>query len=42
VKDLLVSNLNRPTPVAVDSDGSVYYTNRGIAAGAGEVWKYVP
>jgi hypothetical protein len=41
-RTVLVSNLNRPTSLAVDSDGSVYYTNRGITPGAGEVWKYVP
>ena len=41
-RTVLVSNLNRPTSLAVDGDGSVYYTNRGITAGAGEVWKYVP
>jgi len=41
-RTVLVSNLNRPTSLVVDSDGSVYYTNRGITAGAGEVWKYVP
>jgi hypothetical protein len=41
-RTVLVANLNRPTSVVVDSTGSVYYTNRGITAGAGEVWKYTP
>jgi sugar lactone lactonase YvrE len=41
-RTVLVSNLDRPTSLAVDRDGSVYYTNRGITAGAGEVWKYTP
>jgi hypothetical protein len=41
-RTVLASNLDRPTSVVVDSDGSVYYTNRGVAAGAGEVWKYTP
>jgi hypothetical protein len=41
-RTVLVSNLNRPTSVAVERDGSVYYTNRGITPGAGEVWKYTP
>ena len=41
-RTILVANLERPTSVPVDSDGSVYYTNRGITAGAGEVWKYTP
>jgi sugar lactone lactonase YvrE len=42
VKTVLVSNLNRPTSVLVASDGTVYYTNGGITAGAGEVWKLTP
>ncbi|MEQ1758766.1 MAG: ScyD/ScyE family protein [Vicinamibacterales bacterium] len=41
-RTVLVSNLNRPTSVMVTSDGTVYYTNRGITAGAGEVWKFTP
>ena len=41
-RTVLVANLNRPTSLVVDSTGSVYYTNRGITAGAGEVWKYTP
>jgi hypothetical protein len=41
-RTVLVSNLNRPTSVLVTSDGTVYYTNRGITAGAGEVWKWTP
>ncbi|MGH9255330.1 MAG: ScyD/ScyE family protein [Vicinamibacterales bacterium] len=41
-RTVLVANLNRPTSLVVDSSGSVYYTNRGITAGAGEVWKYTP
>jgi len=41
-RTVLVSNLNRPTSVLVASDGTVYYTNRGITAGAGEVWKLTP
>ena len=41
-RTVLVSNLNRPTSVLVASDGTVYYTNRGITAGAGEVWKWTP
>ena len=41
-RTVLVSNLNRPTSVLVASDGTVYYTNRGITAGAGEVWRLTP
>ena len=41
-RTVLVANLNRPTSLIVDSSGSVYYTNRGITAGAGEVWRYTP
>ncbi len=41
-RTVLVSNLNRPTSVLVGSDGAVYYTNMGITAGAGEVWKLTP
>ena len=41
-RTMLVGNLNRPTSLVVDSTGSVYYTNRGITPGAGEVWKYTP
>ena len=41
-RTVLVSNLNRPTSVLVASDGTVYYTNKGITAGAGEVWKLTP
>jgi hypothetical protein len=41
-RTVLVSNLDRPTSLRVASDGSVYYTNRGITAGAGEVWKWTP
>ncbi len=42
VRTVLVSNLIRPTSVLVLNDGTVYYTNRGITAGLGEVWKYTP
>lgn len=41
-RTVLVSNLNRPTSVLVTSDGTVYYTNKGVTAGAGEVWKFTP
>ena len=41
-RTILVANLDRPTSVVVDSSGAVYYTNRGITPGAGEVWKYTP
>ena len=41
-RTILVGNLDRPTSVVVDSSGAVYYTNRGITPGAGEVWKYTP
>ena len=41
-RTVLVANLNRPTSLVVDSTGSIYYTNGGITAGAGEVWKYTP
>jgi len=41
-RTVLVSNLNRPTSVRVASDGTVYYTNKGITAGTGEVWKLTP
>ena len=34
-RTVLVSNLNRPTSVLVGSDGTVYYTNKGITAGIG-------
>ena len=41
-RTVLVSGLNRPTSVLVTRDGTVYYTNKGITAGAGEVWKLTP
>lgn len=41
-RTVLGGNLNRPTSLVVDSSASVYYTNRDITAGAGEVWKYTP
>ena len=41
-RTVLVSNLNRPTSVLVTGGGTVYYTNKGITAGAGEVWKWTP
>ena len=41
-RTVLVSNLTRPTSVLVTSDGTVYYTNNGITAGAGEVWRLTP
>ncbi len=41
-RTVLVANLNRPTSVLVANDGTIYYTNRGITAGAGEVWKLTP
>jgi hypothetical protein len=41
-RTVVASNLNRPTSVLVASDGTIYYTNRGITAGAGEVWKFTP
>ncbi len=41
-RTVLVSNLNRPTSIAVASDGSIYYTNVGITRGAGEVWRFTP
>jgi hypothetical protein len=42
MRTILVANLDRPTSLVVDSTGAVYYTNRGITPGAGEVWKYTP
>ncbi|MEQ1756937.1 MAG: ScyD/ScyE family protein [Vicinamibacterales bacterium] len=41
-RTVLVSNLNRPTSLAIASDGSIYYTNFGITRGAGEVWRFTP
>ena len=41
-RTVLVSGLNRPTSVLVTRDGTVYYTNWGIRAGAGEVWRLTP
>jgi hypothetical protein len=41
-RTIVVANLDRPTSVVVDGSGAVYYTNRGITPGAGEVWKYTP
>jgi glucose/arabinose dehydrogenase len=41
-RTVVVSNLNRPTSVLVTSDGTVYYTNRGVTAGSGEVWRLTP
>lgn len=41
-RTVLVSGLNRPTSVLVTGDGTIYYTNRGITVGAGEVWKLTP
>jgi glucose/arabinose dehydrogenase len=34
-----VTGLTRPTSVAVDRDGTIYVTNRGISVGIGEVWR---
>ena len=34
--------LDRPTSVAVGSDGSIYVTNHGVSAGTGEVLKITP
>jgi hypothetical protein len=41
-RTVLVSGLDRPTSVLAARDGSVYYTNRGVTAGAGEVWRFTP
>jgi hypothetical protein len=41
-RTVLVSNLNRPTSVLVTSNGTVYYTNKGITPGAGEGWRLTP
>jgi glucose/arabinose dehydrogenase len=35
----LLIGLDRPTAVAVSSDGEIYVTNHGITAGAGQVLK---
>jgi DNA-binding beta-propeller fold protein YncE len=36
-RTVLMSGLNRPTAVAVRSDGAIYVTNNGVTPGAGEV-----
>ena len=41
-RTVVVSNLDRPTSLVVASNGTIYYTNRGVTAGAGEVWRLTP
>lgn len=41
-RSLVLGGLNRPTSVAIGSDGAVYVTNNGVAAGTGEVLKITP
>ncbi|HEY6086891.1 MAG TPA: ScyD/ScyE family protein [Burkholderiaceae bacterium] len=38
----LLVGLDRPTAVAVDTDGVIYVTNHGVTAGAGEVLMIAP
>jgi len=38
----VLEGLDRPTAVAVGSDGAIYVTNHGITPGAGEVLKIAP
>ena len=38
----VLDGLNRPTSLVVDWDGTIYVTNNGISAGAGEVLKLRP
>ena len=38
----VLQGLDRPTAVAVDSDGTIYVTNHGITPGAGQVLKIAP
>ena len=35
--EILANNLDRPTSLLVDDDGTVYVTNHGVTPGAGEV-----
>ena len=41
-RETVLVGLDRPTSVAVGRDGTVYVTNRGITAGAGEVLRIDP
>lgn len=41
-RTVVMSGLNRPTAVAVGSDGAIYVTNNGVTAGAGEVLRIAP
>jgi hypothetical protein len=41
-RSVVAANLTRPTSVLVTRDGTIYYTNRGITPGAGEVWMLTP
>jgi hypothetical protein len=38
----VLEGLNRPTAVAVGTDGAIYVTNNGVTAGAGEVLMVAP
>jgi glucose/arabinose dehydrogenase len=38
----VLQGLDRPTAVAVGSDGAIYVTNHGITPGAGEVLRIAP
>ena len=39
---VVIDNLDHPTSVVVDDDGTIYVTNRGITLGQGEVLKVTP
>jgi hypothetical protein len=42
VRSLVLGGLIRPTSLVVDSDGTIYVTNRGISVGIGEVLRIDP
>jgi hypothetical protein len=41
-RDTLLTDLVRPTSVAIAGDGTVYVTNRGLTPGSGEVLRIAP
>jgi sugar lactone lactonase YvrE len=41
-REVVLGNLDHPTSVLVDDDGTIYVTNRGISIGNGEVLKITP
>ena len=41
-RSLMIDGLIRPTSILVDSEGTVYVTNRGVSIGTGEVLRIEP